>query len=654
MKAKINLLLGALLLTTLFSACNPTYRVVEDPIYECASCDLFDFRRIELTDSATIINLDVCFTPKYWIKFDKNLTLMVGDKRYKILSIEGATMGELFWMPESGKASFKLTFEPLPINTKSFDFGEEDDPEGWIVRGIDLTGRKKFQQFHPDLPKHLRKRSEVAYTDPEYSYTVGKSKVNLHLLGDYDDKPKSTNLITCSVIGVDVHPVEFDPQSDIASCEFMLYGTSTITFRIPVKQYWDATFTLAPNEEVDVYIDLRAIAQYAVHKNRGTEFDPIPLITTNSSKLYDRYNNSMLYDRYNNEYNYVSYKEYNGEYYLSHMQLSELIDYRNSSEQNAEIIYNKYLELKNGLEADNRLSAYMKLRLKNHLDQNLILVSDMYSEFIIARNYGVKHGLDIFQLNETPKELEEVLQRSTLGKDLHPKLNKEIDLKSDHYLIDWQIQINRRTWSELGVDENNIYAQISLGKEFIQDAESGNLEKEAIKRRFDEKVTNPFVREILLTKNRITVEKLKEVETRVRIEKNPDVKKEKFLDAVLAPHKGKVVVIDFWNTWCGPCLEAHKEIGPLKENELNHEDMVWIYFANHSSPEGTYKIIIDKIKGLHYYLDISQWDYLCEKFGITGIPSYVVVDRKGNISLRDDLIDIGVMKQELTRLLNEK
>ena len=88
MKAKINLLLGALLLTTLFSACNPTYRVVEDPIYECASCDLFDFRRIELTDSATIINLDVCFTPKYWIKFDKNLTLMVGDERYKILSIE--------------------------------------------------------------------------------------------------------------------------------------------------------------------------------------------------------------------------------------------------------------------------------------------------------------------------------------------------------------------------------------------------------------------------------------------------------------------------------------------------------------------------------------------------------------------------------------
>ncbi len=38
----------------------------------------------------------------------------------------------------------------------------------------------------------------------------------------------------------------------------------------------------------------------------------------------------------------------------------------------------------------------------------------------------------------------------------------------------------------------------------------------------------------------------------VRIETTPEVAVDKLFDAIVAPYKGKVVFVDFWNTWCGP------------------------------------------------------------------------------------------------------
>ena len=49
--------------------------------------------------------------------------------------------------------------------------------------------------------------------------------------------------------------------------------------------------------------------------------------------------------------------------------------------------------------------------------------------------------------------------------------------------------------------------------------------------------------------------------------------------------------------------------------------------------------MIAKMAGKHFRRNKEQWSYLCEKFGIDGIPSYVVVDRDGSYRLRNDLRD---------------
>ena len=93
--------------------------------------------------------------------------------------------------------------------------------------------------------------------------------------------------------------------------------------------------------------------------------------------------------------------------------------------------------------------------------------------------------------------------------------------------------------------------------------------------------------------------------------------------------KGRLVYIDIWATWCGPCIA---EIPSLKRLQKDYEnmDIIFLSVSVDTDKEAWKKMLTeDQLGGVQLWAD--GWSQITKSYAIFGIPRFMLVDKSGEL-----------------------
>lgn len=106
-----------------------------------------------------------------------------------------------------------------------------------------------------------------------------------------------------------------------------------------------------------------------------------------------------------------------------------------------------------------------------------------------------------------------------------------------------------------------------------------------------------------------------------------------------AKYKGKVIYVDFWASWCGPCRQEFPFSKKIHASltEKQKKNIVFLYISIDDDPEN-WKNAVEKLQldnGDHGFSEGGWASDVVRRYQINGIPRYMIIDKSGNIVQMD-------------------
>jgi thiol-disulfide isomerase/thioredoxin len=274
--------------------------------------------------------------------------------------------------------------------------------------------------------------------------------------------------------------------------------------------------------------------------------------------------------------------------------------------------------------ADDNEKEYAAIRLAEKLEDAGISLSGEEKELLgmyqsLLESEGIRNYNAVFEAEEN---------RMLLAK-FHSDRAEMIEMiRHEHNTSELIKMINELFGVNKGLATDILFARFHSYK-IVNDLNPVSDEKMAA---IQQEILSPFIRQYLGAENERVRTKLESDKTAggYTIQEVPRSNSEELFSNIMEKYRGKLVYVDFWATWCGPCRTGMQQIKPLKE-ELDGVDVAFVYIAGPGSPRGVWENVITDVKGDHYYLTTDEWNQVSALFNIRGIPHYVLVSKEGEV-----------------------
>lgn len=133
----------------------------------------------------------------------------------------------------------------------------------------------------------------------------------------------------------------------------------------------------------------------------------------------------------------------------------------------------------------------------------------------------------------------------------------------------------------------------------------------------------------------------------------PDDERGRIVKNLIKPHEGKILVLDLWGIYCGPCRANIVSSKKMREDNRNHPDFKYLFITGKEDSAGKAydDFVAENLEGEEcHMLPQADFNRLRDLFNFSGIPHYVMIGRDGRVlndnydvrNLRKDLEEYGI------------